>query len=68
MKALETKPIRILPIEEVRDRVPYSAVQLWRKETAGDFPRRVRLGANRVGWVEAEIEAWLSSKLGERRQ
>ena len=68
MKAPETKPIRILPFEEVRDRVPYSAVQLWRKEAAGDFPRRVRLGANRVGWVEAEIDAWLFSKLGERRR
>ena len=68
MKTTETNPIRILPLEEVRLRIPYSSVQIWRKENAGEFPRRVRLGANRIGWVESEIEAWLSSKLGERGQ
>ena len=65
MKTAETNPIRILPLEEVRLRIPYSSVQIWRKENAGEFPHRVRLGANRIGWVESEIEAWLSSKLGE---
>tara|TARA_B100001971_G_C17913625_1_gene394130 strand:- start:91 stop:264 length:174 start_codon:yes stop_codon:yes gene_type:complete len=57
-----------LSIKDVRARVPYSSVQIWRKERAGEFPGRVRLGANRVGWVEAEVEAWLNSKLAERKQ
>jgi predicted DNA-binding transcriptional regulator AlpA len=51
MKNTETNPIRILPLKEVRLRIPYSSVQIWRKENAGEFPRRVRLGANRVGLV-----------------
>ena len=68
MNSSQTNPIRILSISEVRSRVPYSNVQIWRKENVGEFPRRVRRGANRVGWVEAEIEAWLSSKLEERGQ
>ena len=38
------------------------------KENAGEFPRRVKLGANRVGWVESEIESWISSKIAERDQ
>jgi prophage regulatory protein len=66
MKNTETNPIRILPLKEVRLRIPYSSVQIWRKENAGEFPRRVRLGANRVGWIESEIEAWISSKVRER--
>ena len=68
MNSPETRHTRILTIKDVRARVPYSSVQLWRKERAGEFPGRVRLGANRVGWVEAEVEAWLNSKLAERKQ
>ena len=66
MKNATTTPIKILSNKEVRSRIPYSSVQIWRKENAGEFPRRVRLGANRVGWLESEIEAWISSKIGER--
>ena len=68
MNSPETRPTRILSIKDVRARVPYSSVQIWRKERAGEFPGRVLLGANRVGWVEAEVEAWLNSKLAERKQ
>ena len=67
MNSPETRPTRILSIKDVRARVPYSSVQICRKERAGEFPGRVRLGANRVGWVEAEVEAWLNSKLAERK-
>jgi prophage regulatory protein len=33
---------------------------------AGAFPKRVRIGANRVGWVRAEVEQWLDDRLGGR--
>ena len=59
-------PIRFLRLTEVLRRVPYSEVHIWRLEQAGKFPRRVRLGANRVAWVEAEINEWISAKLKER--
>ena len=68
MNSPETRYTRILTIKDVRARVPYSSVQIWRKERAGEFPGRVRLGANRIGWVESEVEAWLNSKLAERKQ
>lgn len=31
------------------------------------FPRPVNLGLNAVGWVEAEIEAWLQVRIRECR-
>ena len=62
------RPIRLLRLPEILFRVPYSEAHIWRLEKAGKFPRRVRLGANRVGWVESEVEAWLNSKLAERKQ
>ncbi|MDP6270253.1 MAG: AlpA family phage regulatory protein [Alphaproteobacteria bacterium] len=45
-----------------------SAVHLWRLERAGKFPRRVHLGANRVAWVEAEIDDWIAERLAAREQ
>ena len=68
MKNAATTPTIIISDEEVRSRIPYSSVQIWRKEKAGEFPRRVKLGANRVGWIESEIESWISSKIAERDQ
>ena len=67
MKTAATTPTIIISDKVVRSRVPYSSVQIWRKEKAGEFPRRVKLGANRVGWIESEIESWISSKIGERK-
>ena len=58
--------LTFLRLPQVLALVPYSRSHLWRIERQGLFPKRVRLGANRVGWVEAEILDWLSSKLAER--
>ena len=43
-----------------------SRTQLWRKEREGTFPRRVRLGGNRVGYVESELDAWIESLIAQR--
>ena len=32
------------------------------------FPKPVSLGAKAVGWVEAEIDAWLSARVEKSRQ
>jgi prophage regulatory protein len=41
-------------------------MHVWRMERVGRFPRRVHLGANRVGWSLAEIQEWIESKKAER--
>ena len=43
--------------------IPYSRAHLYRLEEQGDFPRRRRIGANRIAWVRSEIEQWLSQKM-----
>lgn len=58
---------RILRIGEVKSRTGLSRTTIWRKEKAGDFPARVRLGANSVGWPESEVEEWIEKRLRERR-
>jgi prophage regulatory protein len=46
--------------------IPFSRTHLARLETEGKFPKRVQLGAHRVGWVETEIDEWLAEKLAAR--
>ena len=49
--------------DEVDARVPYSRAHLYRLEDQGEFPKRKRIGANRVAWVRAEIERWLAERM-----
>lgn len=66
MEATKPTPTRIITQKELTLRVPYSAVQIWRLEKAGNFPRKVQLGPNRIGWVEDEIEEWLQTLMADR--
>jgi len=58
--------MRILSKRQVRELCLYSPQHIARLEAAGQFPKRVRLGVNRVGWVEAEVQAWLQERLDRR--
>ena len=46
--------------------VPYSMNHIRRLEEAEQFPKRIQIGANRVGWVRAEVEQWLHDRMGAR--
>lgn len=58
--------MRILSKRQVKELVLYSPQHIARLEKAGQFPKRVQLGPNRVGWVEAEVQEWLSERLARR--
>jgi len=61
--------MRLLSKSEVRKRVLYSPAHIARLESAGQFPKRVRLGNGpraRVGWVETEIDEWLRERIEKR--
>ncbi|MEM9840230.1 MAG: AlpA family phage regulatory protein [Pseudomonadota bacterium] len=58
--------MRILSKRQVKELVLYSPQHIARLEKAGLFPQRVRLGPNRVGWVEAEVQEWLQMRLDRR--
>ena len=46
--------------------IKYSRVQLWRLERDGMFPKRVRIGPQRHGWIEGEINNWFAERIRER--
>lgn len=52
--------------QELAGLVPFSPNHLRRLEAKGDFPGRVRLGANRVAWLRDEVEQWLTTRMEER--
>ena len=51
---------------QLKELVLYSPQHIARLEKAGQFPQRVQLGPNRVGWVEAEVLDWLEERLARR--
>jgi prophage regulatory protein len=46
--------------------VPYGKSRLWQLEREHKFPRRVRLSAVRVCWIEEEIDKWIKAHVAAR--
>ena len=65
MGTLNTLPELILT-SEIAQRIPYSQNHLRRLEAQGSFPKRIRIGANRVAWVRQEIDSWIEARLNAR--
>ena len=65
MGTQNTKP-EFVVADEIAQRIPYSQNQLRRLEAQGSFPKRVRVGANRVAWVRQEIDQWIEERMAER--
>jgi prophage regulatory protein len=58
---------RIILAPERRQLVPYSDMQIWRKEKSGTFPPRIKLGPHRVGWSLREVLDWIDARKAERK-
>jgi len=58
--------MRILSKRQLKELVLYSPQHVARLEAAGQFPKRVQLGPNRVGWIEDEILDWLRQRIDRR--
>ncbi len=46
--------------------VPYCFAHIARLEAAGQFPKRVRLGACRVAWLAEEVQCWIDERVAIR--
>lgn len=58
--------MKLLSKKQVKEIVLYSYAHIDRLEAQGLFPKRVRLGENRVGWLQSEVYDWLRAKLDKR--
>lgn len=66
MLSPEQSAMRLLSKRQVREKVLYSPQHIDRLEKEGKFPKRVRLGPSRVGWVESEVDEWLECLIRQR--
>ena len=60
--AFSNTPDRIIRAKEVQSMTGLSRTTLWRLENKFEFPRRVSLGVNSVGWKLNEIKRWIDER------
>lgn len=62
-----TAALRILRRRQVEERVGLSCSTIYAAVAAGTFPKPIQLGAQSVGWVESEVDAWLRERITASR-
>jgi prophage regulatory protein len=60
--------VRILRRPEVERTAGVCSRQLDQLEARGEFPRRVQIGGRLVGWVDAEVQAWIRARMALRTE
>ncbi len=67
MQVIERQPRRILRKPAVKALIGISADStLYDLMAAGMFPRPINIGPRAVGWIESEIEDWISARMAAR--
>jgi prophage regulatory protein len=59
--------MKILRLADVMSKTGLSKTSVYEYITAGNFPKQIKLGPRSAGWVEAEIDAWLASRIEASR-
>lgn len=54
--------MRFIRPKQMPSKVGLSLVTIWRMEKAGLFPKRRKISAGAVGWIESEVDAWAESR------
>lgn len=54
---------RILRRQLVESQTGLSRSKIYDLITRDEFPRPIKIGARAVGWVEADVEAWINSRI-----
>ena len=54
---------RFISVKEVLSRICLSRTELYDRIKAGTFPQSVALGPQKVVFVEAEVDAWMQTKI-----
>ena len=64
--AQTVRTLRVISWRELSEMIPFTRQHILRLEKAGKFPRRIQIGARRVGWLYTEIETWVVAKANGR--
>ena len=58
-------PHTILRLPTVKARTGLSRSTIYHRVSCGTFPAPVPLGGRAVGWIEAEMHAWLTARIAQ---
>ena len=58
---------KILRLPAVKERTGLSRSSIYSHISHGQFPKPIGLGARAVGWLDADIESWLSERIKQSR-
>ena len=58
---------RFLRLADVKSRTGLSRSTIYLNISHGLFPRSVSLGTRSVGWLESEIDAWMTGRIQQSR-
>jgi prophage regulatory protein len=58
-------PIHILRLAQVIERTGLKKTTIYELQAAGQFPMRVKITADAVGWIEHEVQAWLAGRIAK---
>jgi len=58
----------ILRLPAVKTRTGLSRSTIYAFVDCGKFPKPISLGARAIGWVDAEVEAWVAGQIEQSRR
>jgi len=58
---------KILRLPTVKDLTGLSRSTIYLRISKNEFPAPISLGGRAVGWVEADVNAWLSEKIASSK-
>ena len=61
-----SSPLRFVRLTEVMRMTGLRKTTIYQLQGDGEFPQRVQISAHCVGWIESEVQAWLSERAGSR--
>lgn len=64
-RSLCIRPIRMLRLAQVIDTTGLGRSKIYQLQAQGNFPKGVKITSRSVGWVEAEVQAWLARRIAE---
>jgi len=60
-------PVSVLRLPAVKSRVGLGRSSIYSALARGEFPAPVKLGERAVGWIESDIDTWISNRINATR-
>lgn len=65
---VEPRCNRVLRLPQVREKTGLSRSGIYERIRNGGFPPPINLGGRTVGWLDAEVENWITQCVQNRNQ